>query len=208
MKLLIVDDNKAVRTALRLLLDKEFDEIVAVGDPQLIPALLQAGNVDVVLLDMNFDNTKLDCSDGFFWLSRIKGEMFSPAVVVVTAFGDVEIAVEAMKMGADDYVTKPWDNDVLIGKLKSAVAKNRLHQSDSLSIMKAKEIEKERKMMENMTLDEMKTYNIRQMLERCGGNISADAESLGINRQTLYNILRKSDSDKYAGRAKRGDEEV
>ncbi|MDE6298383.1 MAG: response regulator [Muribaculaceae bacterium] len=208
MKLLIVDDNKAVRTALRLLLDKEFDEIVAVGDPQLIPALLQAGNVDVVLLDMNFDNTKLDCSDGFFWLGRIKGEMFSPAVVVITAFGDVEIAVEAMKMGADDYVTKPWDNDVLIGKLKSAVAKNRLHQSDSLSIMKAKEIEKERKMMENMTLDEMKSHHIRQMLERCGGNISAAAESLGINRQTLYNILRKSDSDKYAGRAKRGDEEV
>lgn len=99
MKLLIIDDNVAVRTSLRLLLSDHFDEIAAVGDPQLIPALLAPGNVDVILLDMNFDNQKLDGSDGLFWLSRIKDSPDPPAVVLITAFGDVPLAVESMKRG-------------------------------------------------------------------------------------------------------------
>ena len=106
MKLLIIDDNAAVRATLKIVLGRDY-EVTAVGDPKLIPALINGGRVDVVLLDMNFDNAKLDCSDGLFWLERIKGSDKAPAVVVITAFGDVDVAVKAMKLGAEDFVTKP-----------------------------------------------------------------------------------------------------
>ncbi|MDE6768397.1 MAG: response regulator [Muribaculaceae bacterium] len=191
MKLLIIDDNMAVRTTLKLVLAKEFDEIVTVGDPKLIPALLQAGNVDVVLLDMNFDNTKLDCSDGLFWLERIKQAENAPAVVVITAFGDVEIAVEAMKLGAEDFVTKPWDNERLIEKLRRAVELNLQRRRDGMAAKRVKEMEQAQREREHMTLDEVKLRHIRSVIDRCGGNLSAASEQLGINRQTLYNMMKK-----------------
>lgn len=191
MKLLIIDDNSAVRTTLRLLLAKEFNEIVAVGDPTLLPALLGAGDVDAVLLDMNFDNQKLDCSAGLFWLERIKGSWNAPAVVVITAFGDVQVAVEAMKLGAEDFVTKPWDNDELREKLERAIVLNRRRRQMRASLEKAKELEETHDARMHMTLDEVKADHIRSIIARCGGNLSAAAEQLGINRQTLYNILKK-----------------
>lgn len=192
MKLLIIDDNGAVRTTLRLLLSNEFEEIAAVGDPKLIPSLLQPRNVDIVLLDMNFDTNRLDCSDGLFWLNRIKSIENPPAVVVITAFGDVDIAVEAMKSGAEDFVTKPWDNDQLIEKLHRAVAVNRQRRSDRIAVSRVKEIEADREKMNHLTLDEMKLRHIRTVIDRCGGNLSAAAEQLDINRQTLYNLLKKT----------------
>lgn len=191
MKLLIVDDNTGVRTTLKLLLSPEFGEVTAVGDPTLIPALLQAGNVDVVLLDMNFDNSKLDCSDGLFWLERIKEDVNAPAVVVITAFGDVEIAVEAMKLGAEDFVTKPWDNAKLIEKLRRAVEINRQRRREETAARRLKEMEEARDEMERMTLDQVKLRHIRNVIDRCGGNLSAAAEQLQIHRQTLYNMMKK-----------------
>ena len=191
MKVLIVDDNAAVRTTLKMVLAGEFDDVVAVGDPKLLPALLSAGNIDAVLLDMNFDNHKLDGSDGIFWLERIKECEDAPAVVLITAFGDVPLAVEAMKRGAEDFVTKPWDNDELIAKLRRAINKNRLHREEGRSLNKARELEEKVSRQEQMTLEEMKRSHIMSVIERCGGNLTAAAEQLGVKRQTLYNVLKK-----------------
>ncbi len=191
MKVLIIDDNPAVRTTLRLVLNGVFDEIAAVGDPRLIPALLAAGNIDAVLLDMNFDNSRLDGSDGLFWLSRIKESENAPAVVLITAFGDVPLAVEAMKLGAEDFVTKPWDNDELIAKLNKAIARNRAGRDASLVLDKARELERLDNQRRQMTLDELKFEHVSSVVDSCGGNLSAAADSLGITRQTLYNILKK-----------------
>lgn len=191
MKILIIDDNPAVRTSLRLVLDGVFDEIAAVGDPRLIPALLAPGNIDAVLLDMNFDSTRLDGSDGLFWLSNIKNRDNAPAVVLITAFGDVPLAVEAMKRGAEDFVTKPWDNDELIAKLRKAIARNRAARSSSISLSNARELERLETARRAMTLDELKYTHVREVVDSCDGNLTAAAERLGITRQTLYNILKK-----------------
>lgn len=191
MKVLIIDDNPAVRTTLRLVLNGVFDEIAAVGDPRLIPALLATGNIDAVLLDMNFDNSRLDGSDGLFWLSRIKESENAPAVVLITAFGDVPLAVEAMKLGAEDFVTKPWDNDELIAKLNKAIARNRAGRDASLVLDKARELERLDNQRRQMTLDELKFEHVSSVVDSCGGNLSAAADRLGITRQTLYNILKK-----------------
>ena len=191
MKILIIDDNRAIRSTLRLVLASRFADVVTVGDPALIPALLSAGDVDAVLLDMNFGSGRLDGSDGMFWLRRIKDTHPSPAVVLITAFGDVALAVEAMKAGADDFVTKPWDNDALIEKIEAAVAVNKDAAARTRSVLRAGEIERRDRERRQMTLDEIKLHHIREIVDACDGNLSEAARRLGINRQTLYNLLRK-----------------
>lgn len=191
MKILVIDDNQAIRVALKMVLADEFGQVAAVGDPKLIPALLAGGDIDAVLLDMNFDNRRLDGSDGLFWLSRIKEMVFPPAVVLITAFGDVALAVESMKRGADDFVTKPWDNDELIAKLHRAIKRNRgLHEEKEM-LDAACELRKRDMARRQMTLDQIKMSHIREVVEQCGGNLTQAAERLGVNRQTLYNQLKK-----------------
>ena len=191
MKLLIVDDNKAVRTTLKLVLAEEFDQIVVVGDPRLLPALLQQNDVDAVLLDMNFDNRRLDGADGLFWLSRVKAMGNAPAVVLITAFGDVELAVKAMKQGAEDFVTKPWDNDDLIAKLHRAIDVNRAERTDRDVVATARHVCEQEAERMGMTLDQVKMEHVKSVVEQCGGNLSQASDMLGINRQTLYNYLKR-----------------
>lgn len=191
MKLLIIDDNKAVRTTLRMVLASDYDRIVTAGDPTLLPAILAEGDVDAVLLDMNFDNRRLDGSDGLFWLARIKESSTPPAVVLITAFGDVPLAVEAMKRGAEDFVTKPWDNDDLKARLRRAIERNREAMAERRALVDAADMLSRGEDQSQMTLDEVKAAHIRAVVNKCGGNLSLAAERLGINRQTLYNQLRK-----------------
>lgn len=192
MKILVIDDNPAVRSTLRLILADEFDEIVASGDPRLIPALLREGDVDGVILDMNFNSNRLDGSDGLFWLERIKEMQNAPAVVVITAFGEVSLAVDAMKLGAEDFVTKPWDNDDLIGKLHGAIERNRKARRESAAVSDAVKIGRRESDRRQMTLEQVKLQHVRDVIAQCQGNLSAAAERLGINRQTLYNLMKKS----------------
>lgn len=191
MKVLIIDDNSAVRTTLKLLLSKRVDEVASVGDPTLIPALLSGGNIDVILLDMNFDNDNLDGGEGLFWLRNIKSRENAPAVVLITAFGDIDLAVEAMKSGAEDFVTKPWNNDDLIAKIYRAAEKNLKQRSGRQTLREANEIKTREELSNTLTLDEIKHQHAQKIVDMCGGNISAAAERLGVNRQTLYNILKR-----------------
>lgn len=190
-RLLIIDDNLAVRATLKLLLEDIFDEVDSIENPAMIATLSSPGSYDAVLLDMNFDNGRLDCSDGLFWLEKLKSLPTSPAIVVITAFGDVEIAVKAMKLGAEDFITKPWDNDQLIEKLKKAVAKNRQQRQDKGAAQRAYQLEAAENERLTLSLDEVKMRHIRSVINSCGGNLSAAAQQLGVNRQTLYNLLKK-----------------
>ena len=127
-KIIVIDDNAAILKTLGIVLKGVFTTVITVGDPQLIPAIISAGDVDVVLLDMNFGTGRLDGQDGLFWLDRIKHRSHlphPPAVVLITAFGDVALAVESLKQGADDFVQKPWNNDRLIQILNDAINKRR-----------------------------------------------------------------------------------
>ncbi len=191
MKILIIDDNKAVRMSLEMVLGSEFDSVLTIGDPKLLPALLSNGDFDAVLLDMNFDNSRLDGSEGLFWLARIKEMPQPPAVVLITAFGDIQLAVEALKRGGDDFVTKPWDNDDLIDKVKSAIRKNRMARSDRAVLSQARDAKARQDKLDAMTLDELKSDHINSVVARCNGNLTQAAKLLGINRQTLYNQLKK-----------------
>ena len=189
-KILVIDDNTAVLSTLKIILKSVFRTVVAVGDPQLIPALISAGDVDAVLLDMNFGSDKLDGQDGLFWLDRImnrSGLENPPAVVMITAFGDVGLAVTSLKKGALDFIQKPWDNNDLIRKLNEAIAKR-----DALYAEKQRNPAAE-EMVETeapSSLDEMEKLTIQRVLESSGRNLTVAAEKLGITRQTLYNKMK------------------
>lgn len=191
MKLLIIDDNVAVLRSLKLVLNGVFDQVVTMSNPQLLPALLSNNDVDAVLLDMNFNAQKLDGSEGLLWLELIKKRDNPPAVVMITAFGDVPLAVEAMKRGAEDFITKPWDNDELIEKLHKAIAKRDRSMEEQRLMAEAHIIKEREKDQEGMTLDELKTQHIKRIIKEANGNLTLAAERLGINRQTLYNQIKK-----------------
>ena len=118
--ILIVDDNKNVLSALRILLSDYFENIVLLTSPNTLMSELRDKNPDVVLLDMNFSAGINSGNEGLFWLSEIKKADEELPVVLFTAYADIDLAVKALKGGAIDFVVKPWDNAKLLATLQSA----------------------------------------------------------------------------------------
>ena len=120
---LVVDDDTDVLTAVRLLLKTEVKEVVTEKNPQHLPSLLAGKRFDVIMLDMNFTSSINTGNEGLFWLRRIKELKSDAAVIMITAYGDVDLAVQSLKDGAADFVVKPWHNDRLIGTIKDVLRK-------------------------------------------------------------------------------------
>lgn len=118
--ILIVDDNKEVLASLALLLETEFTEIVTASNPNQITTILTTTHIDVVILDMNFSAGINNGNEGLYWLRQIHKSSPSLPVVMLTAYGDVALAVKALKNGAVDFLLKPWDNKILVEKIKEA----------------------------------------------------------------------------------------
>jgi DNA-binding NtrC family response regulator len=171
--ILIVDDNTSILTAMRYLLDGIFERILTLERPDGIVKLMAQEDIDIVLLDMNFTLGVNSGQEGLFWLRAIRKLHPQTPVVLLTAYADVALAVKGLKSGAADFITKPWDNDELVRKLK-----------DVLDMQN-----------EIVTLDEMEKKHIRRTLDHCHGNLTQAAELLGITRQTLYNKIRSLTPD-------------
>lgn len=120
-KLLIVDDDVDVLSAAKLLLKRHVKQVDIEKNPEKIPFLVNNGEYDIILLDMNFTRDVSSGREGFQWLDRILDVAPKMIVVMVTAYGDVEMAVRAMKAGASDFVLKPWENDKLLATLAQAL---------------------------------------------------------------------------------------
>ncbi|NOU59404.1 sigma-54-dependent transcriptional regulator [Marinifilum caeruleilacunae] len=125
-KLLIVDDNKSVLSSLKLFLKNHFEYLEVCSNPNQIPAIVSKGKFDVVLLDMNFTAGVNSGNEGLYWLKEVLKIDESLVVILFTAYGDVNLAVNAMKEGASDFILKPWDNKKLLATLQSGV---ELHQT-------------------------------------------------------------------------------
>jgi len=120
-RILIVDDNKTLLSALELALQPDFESVTCLSNPKQLTFILQTEKVDVILLDMNFVAGINSGNEGIFWLGEIKKLKPEVQVIMITAFGDVELAVKALKMGACDFVLKPWNNARLLETIKAAV---------------------------------------------------------------------------------------
>lgn len=118
--IVVVDDNKGVLSAVKILLKNTFDKIVALPSPVALPSTLREERPDVVLLDMNFGSGLNTGNEGLYWLHEIKRSYPSLPVVLFTAYGDIDLAVRGIKEGASDFIVKPWDNKRLVETLLSA----------------------------------------------------------------------------------------
>ena len=167
--ILIIDDNEAILTALKYCLAGTFERVMTLTAPDTVIPLLEQEQVNIILLDMNFTLGVNSGQDGLFWLQAIRKHHPEIPVVLITAYADVSLAVRGLKRGAADFITKPWDNDELVRKLKDVL--------DAAT--------------EVAPLDEVEADHIRRAIDRCHGNLSRAAELLGVTRQTLYNKMKR-----------------
>jgi two-component system response regulator RegA len=173
--ILVVEDDADVRRSARIALTEHVAsvELIASADARL-EEKLAASTFDVVLLDMNFVVGERSGAAGLDALARIQSVDPTLAVVLMTAYGGVSLAVDALKKGAVDFVLKPWRNDKLIA-----------------SVTAAAKITQTRRATENQQLDALERGAIERALARYAGNISLTAAALGLSRAALYRRMSK-----------------
>lgn len=137
-KILVVDDDKSILRSIEMLLEDKFQSVKGISNPNLLPEKLAQYQPDIILLDMNFSAGNNTGNEGIYWLREIKQKSEDTVVILITAYGDIELAVKGMKEGAMDFVVKPWNNEKLIGTLHAAV-KYRESQNKIKDLNKQKE---------------------------------------------------------------------
>ena len=172
--ILIAEDDADVLRAARIALAPHAERVETISTVDGLSQILASGPFDVVLLDMNFVSGERSGSDGLNALARTLA--FDPclAVVLMTAYGGVALAVEALKRGAADFVLKPWRNDKLIAAVAAAA-----------------NITRSRRETETRHLDAVERSVIERALARHQGNISLAASELGLSRPALYRRMAK-----------------
>jgi DNA-binding NtrC family response regulator len=173
LSLLIADDDADVRRAARLALTAHAGAVEAASLDEMT-AQLAIGAFDVVLLDMNFALGEHSGHDGLDGLARIKAADPTVSVILMTAFGAVSLAVDALKRGAADFILKPWRNDALVASVQAAAAKTRQKREG-----------------ESLELDGIERSTIEKALQRHSGNIAQAATALGLSRPALYRRMSK-----------------
>lgn len=157
-KILILDDNKSVLTALEMLLQTEFEDVFCLSNPNSLLSTIKKESIDIVLLDMNFRAGINNGNEGIFWLNEIQKYDSTISVVMITAYGDIQLAVKAVKEGAFDFILKPWDNNKLISTLHAA-----------MKLRKSK--------IENVSLKNT-TYTLKQELRPSSQKIIGQSEAI------------------------------
>jgi DNA-binding NtrC family response regulator len=139
-KVLAIDDNEDILFALKLLLKQHVEIFETNGNPEVIPELMKKELYDVILLDMNFTKDAISGQEGFYWLEKILEIDQDAVVVFITAYGDAEKAVKAIKAGATDFVLKPWQNEKLLATISSCIKLRRSRMENSTLRSKQKEL--------------------------------------------------------------------
>ena len=124
-KILIVDDDEDILTAGKLLLKRHFSQISTCNVPDHIPQFINDQHFDAIILDMNFGPGESSGAQGFYWLQKILEIKPESVIIMITAHGGINVAVEAMKLGATDYIAKPWQNEKVIATVSTAVLLGR-----------------------------------------------------------------------------------
>jgi two-component system response regulator RegA len=171
---LVVEDDPDVCHSARTALSRHVARVEAIESPARLEDALQSGSFDVVLLDMNFVAGERSGRAGLNALVRIQAFDPALAVVLMTAYGGVVLAVDALKQGAVDFVLKPWRNDKLVEAVTAAA---RITQS--------------RRCAETLKLDSLERNAVHRSLVVHQGNISSAARALGISRAALYRRMAK-----------------
>ena len=135
----VVDDQEEILFSAKLVLKKHFETILTTSNPKQLYQFLSENTVDVVMLDMNYRIGFEDGREGIHWLKEIVAHSPNTAIILMTAFGKIETAVEGIKVGAFDYVLKPWENEKLLQTIENALAESRRRQKKPIDFASEKE---------------------------------------------------------------------
>jgi DNA-binding NtrC family response regulator len=131
LNIVIVDDDDYIRLSLKVLLDPHYSKITCLSSAEEIPDLLLRQSADVMLLDMNFTAGDTSCRDGIHWLRRVRELSPETNVILITAYSDITVAVDAIKLGAIDFIVKPWENGKILATVHSAAKLSRSQKTVS-----------------------------------------------------------------------------
>jgi len=192
--ILIIDDNEEALIALEMYLIKHFTSIRTEKNPNLIPNLISNQDFDVIILDMNFSAGISSGNEGLFWLNEINKIDPTVAVVFITAYGDIELAVKGIKLGAVDFITKPWENEKLLATVEAAF---RLRQSGlEIKNLKSKQqhlagnIESQFSMFKGTSLSMQKIFIIIDKVSATDANILILGEN-GTGKELIAREIHK-----------------
>jgi DNA-binding NtrC family response regulator len=192
--ILIVDDNKSILSALEIFLTPEFQTVTTLSDPNRIPAELRKREYNLIILDMNFNAGINTGNEGIYWLGRIKESNPEISVVMITAFGDIELTVKALKMGATDFFLKPWDNNKLLATLKSALQLNWSKKEVSQLKEKEKglktEINREQKFIVGSSPQLMQMLNLVRKVAKTDANVLITGEN-GTGKELIAHEIHR-----------------
>lgn len=192
--ILIVDDNKSILSALEILLSPEFQTVTTLPDPNQIPAELRKRDYNLVVLDMNFNAGINTGNEGIYWLGRIRETNPEISVVMITAYGDVELTVKALKAGATDFVLKPWDNAKMLATLKSALQLNLSKKEVSQLKEKEKglknEINREQKFIVGSSAQLMQVLNLVRKVAKTDANVLITGEN-GTGKELIAQEIHR-----------------
>lgn len=180
-KILVIDDDEDVLLAAKMLLKKYAQEVIIEKNPKKIPFLLNDSDYDVILLDMNFSKDITSGKEGFYWLTQILEKDPNAVVILITAFGDVEMAVKALKEGATDFVLKPWQNEKLIATISTASKlKNSYKEVDQLRQTKKVLQEESNQRFKEIIGESPSMKNVYNIIDKVAGT-DANVLILGEN---------------------------
>lgn len=192
--ILIVDDNKSILSALEILLTPEFQTVTTLSDPSQIPTELRKKDYNLVILDMNFKAGINTGNEGIYWLGRIKESNPEISVVMITAYGDIELTVKALKMGATDFFLKPWDNNKLLATLKSALQLNWSKKEVTQLKEKEKglktELNREQKFIIGSSPQLMQVLNMVRKVAKTNANVLITGEN-GTGKELIAHEIHR-----------------
>jgi len=131
-QVLIIDDDADILFTLQVLLESVSSELISLSEPQQIPQVLTSRQFDIILLDMNFSTDAISGEEGFHWLEQIRQISPGTPVIFITAYGDIDKAMRAVRAGAYDFITKPWQNERIIATVNAAVRYARSCQQNAM----------------------------------------------------------------------------
>lgn len=195
--ILIVDDNKSILSTLEILLKPEFGKVTAISNPNQILSELRSNDYNTVLLDMNFTAGVNTGNEGIYWLSKIKETFPDISVVMITAYGDIDTAVRALKAGASDFILKPWDNEKLLATMRLAyqlnLSKKEVQNLKARENLLKKEINSEKRPIIGSSQKIMKILDIIRKVAGTDANILITGENGTGKELVAREIHRLSD---------------
>jgi len=182
--ILLLDDDPDVGVAAQLLLQHRVAPVICLRRPAELAAALQRLRPDLLLLDMNFGPGRTDGAQGMRLLEEVRARAQPPVVVVLTAYADINLAVLALKRGAIDFITKPWDNARLVATCREALQNARPANDDKAGAAPAVAFQAR-------SLAAQERASVLTAVADAHGNLSEAARSLGLSRAALYRRLDK-----------------